>query len=374
MGWSGEFPVLAQRAVSEDPRWTRAVGNSSGPSQSTVTKQAWRHYLDLLTAALRGRRRVLARQGWAGEKVGLFEHPALCFSFILYVAVRPMSAFSRRAGLLLLILITPSILYAGDKIAGTLTVHDSLTAPNQPVTIIATVTKTGPLAQAGSGGASLELVIAGNVVATAMTGTDGRASLPYIPKAKGAVPFTVRAGNTTGVALTEAGGNLAVWERRSPIVAVEMAALMESAVGEGTTVIKPGDESEVRRPMSDAAEELSKLTQFYYNVLYVVTMENGVTNGDQANAQARQWLKDQKFPIGHILVLPSDPEALGAKLDEMHLAGWTQLKTGIGRTKVFAESFLQRRLEAVMVPEPAKGEAPRKAKVAKEWKEVRKKM
>jgi len=58
----------------------------------------------------------------------------------------------------------------------------------------------------------------------------------------------------------------------------------------------------------------------------------------------------------------------------MHLAGWTQLKTGIGRTKVFAESFLQRRLEAVMVPEPAKGEAPRKAKVAKEWKEVRKKM
>jgi len=28
----------------------------------------------------------------------------------------------------------------------------------------------------------------------------------------------------------------------------------------------------------------------------------------------------------------------------------------------------------VMVPEPAKGEIPRKAKVAKEWKDVRKKM
>lgn len=284
------------------------------------------------------------------------------------------SKFSRRAGLLLLILITPSILYAGDKIAGTLTVHDSLTAPNQPVTIIATVTTTSPMAQAGSGGEPLELVIAGNVVATAMTGTDGRASLPYIPKAKGAVLFTVRAGSTSGIALNEAHGSLAVWERRSPIVAVEMAALMESAVGEGSTVIKPGDESEVRHPMPDAAEELSKLTQFYYNVLYVVTMEKGITNGDQANAQARQWLKEQKFPSGHILVLPSDPQALGAKLDEMHLAGWKQLKTGIGRTKVFAESFLQRRLEAVMVPEPAKGEAPRKAKVAKEWKEVRKKM
>jgi hypothetical protein len=287
-----------------------------------------------------------------------------------------MSVLFRRAGLLTILLFSTAttILPAAEKIPGTLTVHDSLTAPNQPAIIIATLTKTGPLAQTGPGGEPLELFIAGNVVATAMTGSDGRASLSYTPKVKGAVPFTVRAGTTSGVALTEAGGNLAVWERRSPIVAVEMAALVEGAVGEGTTVIKSGNESEVRRPMPDAAEELSKLTQFYYNVLYVVSMEKGATNRDQVNAQARQWLKDQKFPIGHILVLPSDPEVLGAKLDEMHLAGWKQFKTGIGRTKVFAEAFLQRRLEAVMIPEPAKGEAPRKAKVAKEWKEVRKKM
>jgi len=30
------------------------------------------------TAALLGTRRVSARQGWAGEKSGLFEHPAWC--------------------------------------------------------------------------------------------------------------------------------------------------------------------------------------------------------------------------------------------------------------------------------------------------------
>jgi len=56
----------------------------------------------------------------------------------------------------------------------------------------------------------------------------------------------------------------------------------------------------------------------------------------------------------------------------MHDAGWKTLKIGVGRTKAFAETFLQRRLDAVMVPEPAKGEAPRKAKVAKGWKDVRK--
>ncbi len=139
-------------------------------------------------------------------------------------------------------------------------------------------------------------------------------------------------------------------------------------------MIVPGKDVEGRRPMPDAAAELGKLTQFYYNVLYVVTNDKAVGTNDQVGAQARQWLKDQKFPVGHIIVLPSSPEAFGAKLDEWHAAGWTTLKIGVGRTKAFAEAFLQRRLDAVMVPEPAKGEAPRKAKVAKEWKEVRKKM
>jgi hypothetical protein len=271
-------------------------------------------------------------------------------------------SFFRRAGLftILLFLTTTTILFAAEKVPGTLTVHDSLTAPNQPAIIEATLTGKSPLTEAGQGGEPIELLVAGKVVATAMTGGDGRAFLSYTPKAKGAVPFTVRVGTTPRVAVVEAGANLAVWERRSPIMAVEMAAVMEDAEG--------------RRPMLDAAEELGKLTQFYYNVLYVVTEDKAVGTNDQVNALARQWLKDQKFPVGHILVLPSDPEAFGTKLDELHATGWKTLKIGVGRTKAFAEAFLQRRLDAVMVPEPAKGDAPRKAKVAKEWKDVRKKL
>ena len=41
------------------------------------------------------------------------------------------------------------------------------------------------------------------------------------------IPFTVRAGAASNVQVAEAGANLAVWERRSPMMAVEMAALME---------------------------------------------------------------------------------------------------------------------------------------------------
>jgi hypothetical protein len=287
-----------------------------------------------------------------------------------------MSVLFRRAGLFTILLFwtATTILFAAEKISGTLTVHDSLTAPNQPATIEATLTGKSLLMETGLGGEPIELLVAGNVVATAMTGGDGRAFLSYTPKAKGAVLFTVRVGTTPRVAVVEAGANLAVWEHRSPIMAVEMAALMEDAVGQGPTVTWPGKEAEDRHPMPDAANELGKLTQFYYNVLYVVTQDKAGGSNDQVNAQARQWLKDQKFPVGHILVLPSDPEAFGAKIDEMHAAGWKTLKIGVGRTKGFAEAFLQRRLEAVMVPEPAKDEAPRKAKVAKEWKEVRKKM
>ena len=91
--------------------------------------------------------------------------------------------------------------------------------------------------------------------------------------------------------------------------------------------------------MPDAAQELTKLTRFYYNVLYVVTQDKTVATYDQVDEQARQWLKEQKFPVGHILVLPAGPDGFGAKLDEFHAAGWKTLKTGVGRTKAFAEAF-----------------------------------
>jgi len=287
-----------------------------------------------------------------------------------------MSVLFRRAGFftIFLLLTATTILSAADKISGTMTVHDSLTAPNQPATIEATLTGKSLRMEIPLGGEPIELLIAGNVVATAMTGGDGRAILSYILKAKGSVPFIVRVGTASRVAVVEAGANLAVWERRTPIMAVEMASLMETPTAEGPTVTLPGKDTESRQPMPDAANELGKLTQFYYNVLYVVMEDKAVGTNDQVNAQARKWLSDHKFPVGHILVLPSDPAAFGTKLDELHAAGWKTLKIGVGRTKVFAETFLQRRLDAVMVPEPAKGEAPRKAKVAKEWKEVRKKM
>ncbi len=135
--------------------------------------------------------------------------------------------------------------------------------------------------------------------------------------------------------------------------------------------LKMGSEE---KPLPDAAAELARLTKFYYRVIYVVSLPNSRTDGFRENVAARAWLRAHKFPSGYVLMVPPGEDALGAKLDKFHADGRTTIKTGIGRSKPFAEAFLKRRLEAVMVPEPTKGEAPRKAKVAKGWKEVRKKL
>lgn len=256
----------------------------------------------------------------------------------------------------------------------TLLVTDSLSSPNQTVMVEARLMSRGPAAPAGLGGEPLELLVYGKVVATAVTGEDGTARLPFIPKAQGVIPVQVRVAESPRVAPTEGLGHLAIWERRNPIVAVELAALMEAPQEK-----KPGSDARSKpepegTPMPDAADELGKLTQFYYRVMYVVPSASFGGDRFQASESSRAWLKLHKFPTGYVLAVPAGEQAFGAAIDALHAGGWKTVKTGIGRTKDFAEAFLQRRLDAVMVPEPAKGEAPRKAKVAKVWKEIRKKL
>jgi len=282
----------------------------------------------------------------------------------------------RRASLFCLVplLSCVSFLEAADKTPATLLLKDTLVMPGQPATVEARLSAKGLMSTMGLGGELLELIVSGNVVATGMTGGDGRAFLTYHTKAQGVIPIQVRVGGSPRVLPTEGQANLVAWERRNPIIAIETAALMEPRRGEqplpgiGLTV-----ESE-RKPMPDAADELAKLAQFQYRVMYVATLLSANVDGWLATAEIRAWLKLHKFPPGYVVVLPPGESVWGTKIDELHAAGWKNLKTGIGRSKAFAEAFLQRRLEAVVISNSATGEVPRKATVAKDWKEVRKKL
>ncbi len=276
---------------------------------------------------------------------------------------------------LLLSLNHPGIAVAAGKVPATFLVNDSLSSPNQAVTVEARLVSQGPAAPVGISGEPVELVVYGKVVATAVTGEDGIARFPFMPKAQGVIPVQVRVGESLRVAPAEGVGHLAIWERRNPIIAVELAALMDGAQAKSPPADARSSKPEPEgSPMPDAADELGKLTQFYYRVMYVVPSAPFGGDRFQAAESSRAWLKRHKFPAGYVLVLPGDEQTFGAKLDELHAAGWKTVKTGIGRTRVFAEAFLQRRMDAVMVPEPAKADAPRKAKVAKEWKDIRKKL
>ena len=82
-----------------------------------------------------------------------------------------MGIFFRRAGLFTILFFwtAATILSAAEKTSVILTVHDSLTSPNQPATIEATLRQKGLLTETGLGGEPIELLVAGNVVATATT-------------------------------------------------------------------------------------------------------------------------------------------------------------------------------------------------------------
>ncbi len=265
-----------------------------------------------------------------------------------------------------------AFLEAADKVAATIIVKDALTSVNQPTTIEAKVITKGLFTSAALGGEPLELVIDGKTVAAAMTGGDGKAFLTYTPTVQGLAQAHVRVGNSPRVASTEGQGNLVVWEKRNPIIMIELSSLIEESLPSRVPAVGLTLES-ARKPVPEAADELGKLTQFYYRVIYVVFLPSG-RDGFQATAEARDWLKTHKFPMGYVMALPPDANALGAKVDEFHAAGWRTIKTGIGRSQTFAEAFLQRRLDVIIVPEPANGEIPRKAKVAKDWREVRRKL
>ena len=260
-----------------------------------------------------------------------------------------------------------------DKVSATVLVKDSLTAPRQEATIEVKLVAKGILHDSPLGGEPVELLVNGVAATTSMTGGDGRALLPFIPTGKGIVPVQVRVGGSPRVSAAEAHANLVVWERRTPVLVVELSSLIEVARSEGPlSGIGSGFQQDLK-PMPDAAEALAKLSQFYYGIIYVATVPSGV-DAFAINTDARNWLATHKCPPGFVLTLSGGEDALGTKIDELHEAGWKSVKTGIGRSKVFVETFLRRRLEAIMIIDSANGDAPRKAKVAKDWKDVRKKL
>ena len=285
-----------------------------------------------------------------------------------------LSLLYRSVVLLFTLLLAPIAISAADKVTAQVSVPDALTLPDRPVKLEARLIQQGLLARAGLGGEQVEYVVGGKKVGTAMTGGDGRAFFEYTPRMRGNLTMTVRVAESARVASAEGTGTLFSWERRRPILLVEVASLMEEPKTPIIPVIPlpplPGGKTASISPMPapEAAEELKRLTDFYFNVIYV-TSHSGMGESDDM----RQWLHTHRFPPGPIVPIGTGKGALTTMIERLRADGWDNVKAGIGRTSDFAEDLVAQRLDVVIVPEPERGQLPKKAQVARSWKDVRKK-
>jgi len=291
-----------------------------------------------------------------------------------------MGSGTATAGLVLTLLLIGALeaapaVRAADKIAGSLIVRDALTMPGRPVMLQARLVHDGLLQQTGIGGEQLEFVVAGKKIGTAMTGGDGRAFREQTPRMPGNQVITVRLVPNKRVESPEATATLACWERRRPILLVEAAALAE--VPRAPSFPIPSLPLEIADPVGlppapDAAEELKRLAEFFYNVIYLSSSDRQEIGKKE---DLRAWLRQHRFPTGLWLTINPGERALSAKIEELKTEGWDNLKAGIGRTREFAEALVAHRMTVVIMPATSRDEeVPKKAILAKDWKEARKKL
>lgn len=273
--------------------------------------------------------------------------------------------------LLPVLLVLPVAVSAAEKVTATLFIPDALTRPDRSVKLEARLIQEGLIAHAGLGGEQIEFLVGGKKVGTALTGGDGRGFFEYTPRMRGNLSLTVRLVDSPRVVSAEGIGTVFSWERRRPILLVEVASLMEDT----KIPILPLAPLSVGKtlplsltPARDAAEELKRLTDFYFNLMYV-TRHSGTGESEEL----RQWLHKHRFPPGPIVAIQTGEGALTTMIESLRTDGWDNVKAGIGRTREFADVLVAQRLDVVIVPEPDRAQLPKKAQVAKSWKEVRKK-
>jgi hypothetical protein len=269
------------------------------------------------------------------------------------------------------ILLGLPVVSAAEKVTAKLLVPDALTRPDRSVKIEARLVRAGLFAHAGLGGEQIDFFVGGKKVGTALTGGDGRGFLEYTPRMRGNLSLTVRLVESPRVSSAEGHGTLFSWERRRPILLVEVASLMEDTKIP-IVPLPPLSADKIlalpSTPAPDAATELKRLTDFYFNLMYV-TRHSGTGESEEL----RQWLHNHGFPPGPIVAIQTDEGALATMIESLRTDGWDNVKAGIGRTREFADVLVAQRLDVVIVPEPDRAQLPKKAQVAKTWKEVRKK-
>ncbi|UCH90554.1 MAG: hypothetical protein JSU60_05420 [Nitrospirota bacterium] len=272
--------------------------------------------------------------------------------------------FSALAGLCVLL----SAVASSEERSIALYVTDALTFPSRSVQLQARLTEHRPEGDQGIPEEPVEFFLQGRALGKVTTDSQGWARLEFEPKMRGNLELRVRWATAAKAEVVEGRGVVLSWERRRPILLIDLAVLVE---GELETEPPPPELFPdpgliLGEPQAAAPAELSKLSKFYYNLVYVDQTGRGRLEAIQS------WLRKQKFPPGMIKILPQTETSLPDLLLALKEEGWENISGGIGQTADFAETLVKNRLQTIILPRPDSDERfPRRAIILNDWSRVR---
>ncbi len=249
-----------------------------------------------------------------------------------------------------------------------LNVTDALTFPSHMVTLQARLTEQGPEGERGLPKEPVEFFLQGRAIGKVATDSEGWARLEFSPKMRGNLSLRAVWATPSKADVVEGHGVVLSWERRRPILLIDLAVLVEGFIDPEPPPpeLFPDPGLVLGEPSVAAPAELSKLAQFYYNIVYVDRTGRGRVE------MIQNWLRAQQFPPGMIRVISKTSVALLELLEELKNEGWENVSGGIGRTADFAEVLVKNRLTTIILPLPDTEERfPRRAIVLNDWSRVR---
>ena len=106
-------------------------------------------------------------------------------------------------------------------------VTDALTFPSRPVQLQARLTEHRPEGDQGIPEEPVEFFLQGRALGKATTDSEGWARLEFAPQMRGNLELRVRWATAAKAEVVEGRGVLLSWERRRPILLVDLAVLVE---------------------------------------------------------------------------------------------------------------------------------------------------
>ena len=247
-------------------------------------------------------------------------------------------------------------------------VTDALTFPSRPVQLQARLAEQRPEGDQGIAEEPIEFFLQERSLGQATTDSEGWARLEFTPKMRGNLSLRAKWVTAVKAQVVEGHGVLLSWERRRPILLIDVDVLVEGGLKIETPPPDrfPDPGLILGKPTAAAPIVLHKLAKFYYNLVYVDRTGKGRIDAIQF------WLRQHEFPPGMIRILPQAATSLPDLLQGLKEEGWENVSGGIGRTADFAEVLVKNRLQAVILPLAGKDERfPRRAIILHDWSRVR---